>query len=439
LKKAMDRARIVLRCLAGPRLRVAALGAVALIAMLLLCWPSGCTPTNEPPRTTVSNPSTPRLIRVRLCPEVGSAILSASQSPSCFTGVDPAPRRLDLPANTRLPITLSGNRWLIGGTVIGSGEVVIRQASEGSIRINDKAYRGQFRLVAVGGGLFDVINEVDIEAYLQGVLSRELLPGWHEETYKAQAIVARTYALYEKFEPRPPRAWDVYADTRSQVYGGMDAETARSVEAVGSTAGIVVVGGPEGREKVFRAYFHSCCGGGTQSAAQAFNEPYSDALAEQGVGTLCAASPRYTWGPVVVGKEELTRRFRAWGANPIRNNALKNIGPIRSIDIAAWNSAGRPVRYRVIDARGYVYTLGSEELRWAVNTDAAGQVGTTLPSGFIETIINEPDRIRFQKGHGSGHGVGMCQWCAQARALAGMRHEDIVLAAYPRTKLLRAY
>jgi peptidoglycan hydrolase-like amidase len=56
-------------------------------------------------------------------------------------------------------------------------------------------------------------------------------------------------------------------------------------------------------------------------------------------------------------------------------------------------------------------------------------------------VITEPgsDVIRFVDGHGNGHGVGMCQWCSQIRAEAGMRHEDIVLSAFPRAKLIRAY
>ncbi len=432
----MDGIRAVLTRLRSVRWRIAAFAALALIAFGLLCWPIGCTPKTE---TADVKLQASREMRVRLCPAVESAVISASQSAVFFTSIDPTPRRLDLPPNARLSITLSSRGWMIGTTPIGSGEVVIRQNVEGSVRINDRAYRGQFRLVGQGGGTFDVINDVDVDAYLQSVVSKELLAGWHDEAYKAQAIVARTYALYEKFIPKPPREWDVYADTRSQVYGGMDAETPKSVDAVQATAGIVVVYGPEGQEKVFRAYFHSCCGGATQSAAQAFNEPFSEPLSERPASPPCSASPKFNWGPVVVSKDELTRRFRAWGANPIRNNAVKNIGTIRSIEIIAWNSAGRPVRYAVNDARGYQYKIGSEELRWAVNTDAAGQVGTTMASGFVKTIINEPDRIRFQEGHGSGHGVGMCQWCAQTRALAGMRHEDIVLAAYPRTKLVRAY
>jgi stage II sporulation protein D len=57
----------------------------------------------------------------------------------------------------------------------------------------------------------------------------------------------------------------------------------------------------------------------------------------------------------------------------------------------------------------------------------------------VDNNNNEPDSVRFLGGHGHGHGVGMCQWCAEARARAGMRHEDIVLTAYPGAKLKRAY
>ena len=63
-----------------------------------------------------------------------------------------------------------------------------------------------------------------------------------------------------------------------------------------------------------------------------------------------------------------------------------------------------------------------------------------LLSSFVK-VVNEPgsDVVRFVEGHGHGHGVGMCQWCSEIRAEAGMRHEDIVLSAYPKAKLVRAY
>ena len=112
------------------------------------------------------------------------------------------------------------------------------------------------------------------------------------------------------------------------------------------------------------------------------------------------------------------------------------MAPVASVDIQAANHWGRPTRFVVTDTRGAKYSWTGEEIRWAVNTDA--QAGTTLYSSFFK-LINEPDKVKFVEGHGWGHGVGMCQWCAQRRAESGMRHEDIVLAAFQRSKLVRAY
>ena len=61
-----------------------------------------------------------------------------------------------------------------------------------------------------------------------------------------------------------------------------------------------------------------------------------------------------------------------------------------------------------------------------------------LFSSFVK-VITDAENVRFVEGHGFGHGVGLCQWCSERRAEEGMRHEDIVLAAYPHAKLVRAY
>ena len=64
--------------------------------------------------------------------------------------------------------------------------------------------------------------------------------------------------------------------------------------------------GPPGQEKIFKAYFSSCCGGITQSATDAFGDPYIPPLSDQNVQNLCNASPRFNWGPIVIAKSELT-------------------------------------------------------------------------------------------------------------------------------------
>jgi stage II sporulation protein D len=281
---------------------------------------------------------------------------------------------------------------------------------------------------------FDVINDVDVDSYLMSVVTGEMPRTFADEAYKAQAIVARTYALYEARTTGAGRNFDLFDDTKSQVYAGLAAETDRSRAAVAETSGIVVAAGPPGQERIFKAYFSSCCGGVGQSATDAFNDPPSRELTEQNVGALCNESPHFNWAPIELSKAELTRRIRAWGEK--RGHAVKNMAMLDQINIFQVNKYGRPVRFLLIDVRGQRYSLSGEETRWACDADPRG--GPTLLSSFFKPI-NGPDTVRFSDGHGSGHGVGMCQWCAQARAEKGMRHEDIVLLSYPGAKLVRAY
>ena len=412
-----------------------ACGAIVVASVVLLCWPVGCKQNTVPPAPLLQE----RTIRVRVMEGVDRVSIAASQPPIYFTKSDPTLKELGLPRNVNVPVTHNGQQWRVGDTAIGSGDLIIRPTAQGSLLVDGKAYRGELRLVPVtaegGVARFDVMNDVDIDDYLRGVLAKELYPSWQEETFKAQAIVARTYALYVKFAQTKMRHYDVHDDTRSQMYGGMAGETAKANRAVDATAGIVLAYGGSGEEKIFKAYFSSCCGGIGQSSAHAFDEAYQEPLSEQFVGNLCSSSPKYNWGPVVVSKEELTRRFKKFGR--VRNRAEQNMQQVYRIDIEQRNRFGRPVRFVVTDTAGGRYLWVGEELRWAVNTDAGAD--TTMYSSFVENIINEPDSIRFLGGHGHGHGVGMCQWCAEARARAGMRHEDIVLTAYPAAKLKRAY
>jgi stage II sporulation protein D len=358
----------------------------------------------------------------------------AATQPPTYTVGDSGEGTLRLPANAPITFSLTSAGWRVGNAVLGNGDLVIRPAAVGSVRVGGTAYRGQYRLVPVGGKKFDVVNEVDLDDYLKGVLPIELYPKWAEETYKAQAVAARTYALYEKHSATAPRHWDVYADTRSQAYGGIDAETSKSRQAVEDTSGIVLTYGPQGEERIFKAYFSSCCGGVTQSSMDVFAEPFIQPLSAQNVGTLCSASTKFNWPPVVLAKAELTRRIKLWAA--ARGRSEKDMALVRSAEIVARNVYGRPIRFQVIDVSGHRYSFSAEDFRTAVNTDAGG---TSLPSSYVENILNDADRVRFVGGHGYGHGVGLCQWCAEARARVGMRHEDILMAAYPGARLLRAY
>jgi stage II sporulation protein D len=403
-------------------------------ALLLVCWPAGCTQKAKQAATPVGVPT----IRVRLLENQANVTIASTESVSFREAPGVSPRPLNVPRRTPVPVLRTPSGWRIGDTNVDASEItLLPSGADAHLSINGKPYRGDCRLVPVRGGegTFDVINDVDLESYLKGVLAKELYRYWHEEAYKAQAIVARTYALYEMKTAGAGRYWDVYPDTRSQVYGGIGGENGLSRSASDATAGVVVAFGPAGQERIFKAYFSACCGGITQSNAHAFGEVPFPALTEQNNGVRCNMSDHFNWGPLVYNKDDLTRRFRAWGAK--RDHAIKNIGPVARIDLAAANQFGRPVRFTVTDARGQRYSLSGTELRFAINAGAPPK-GSTVPSSFF-TPVDQDTNIRFVDGHGFGHGVGLCQWCAQAQAEAGVRHEDIVIGAYPGATLQRAY
>jgi stage II sporulation protein D len=410
--------------------RVGLLG--ALLIGLVLMVPGGC----QPPRRTVEPPKmSPPIVRVRLLEAQESVTLTATAPSTARAGAGDAARRVELPLNTEISIRLLDDGWRVGETPLGSGELVVLPGADGSVSFGGRAYRGHYRLVPAGRGTFDLVNHVDIDSYLKSVIPREMFPNWHDEAYKAQAIAARTYALYEVRTTSGGKHWDLHPDTRSQVYGGVKDESAKSRSAVDHTAGLVLAYGAPGREKIFKAYFSACCGGISQSAYDAFGDPYIEPLSDQNVGSLCNVAPRFNWGPVVLDKDELTRRIRTWGAS--KDRPEKEIGRISRIDIQYVNRFGRPIRFLITDESGKQYSLGSEETRWACNAGAE-KGAPRLNSSFFKTI-NEPNQIQFVDGHGHGHGAGMCQWCTQVRATRGIPHEAIVLRAYPRSVLVRAY
>ena len=409
--------------------RTSAWAALWGVLILLTLAPAGCR--QNPSTTSSAGP----LVRVCLMQNVDRVNVASSAPVVAKSASESESRKLNFPSGTAVPVALAPEGWHVGNVVMGGGELLIKPAQDGAVSVNGKPYRGEYRLVPVSADRFDVVNDVPMEGYLKGVLPGELPRSWHPEAYKAQAITARTYALYEMKTRNAAKHFDVFDDTRSQVYGGMSVETAKSREGADATAGIVVAYGANGKSpKIFKAYFSSCCGGVGQSVTDAFNEEGTPVMVEQSVGGLCNASPKYNWPPVVISKSELTRRARSWGAK--RNRAEKDMATIERLDVSHINQYGRPVRFMITDARGNRYSLSGEETRWACNADANG--GPILLSSFFKPV-NEQDAVRFTDGHGFGHGVGLCQWCTEARAEQGMRHEDIVRLAYPRSILVAAY
>src|SRR4051794_30420634 len=164
-----------------------------VLALLLLCLPAGCTQQAK----QAAQAGVP-MIRVRLLEGQSQVTVAASESVAFREAPGVNPRPLNVPRRTPVAVARTQTGWRIGETNVDSFELTLLPVGTGAnLSINGKPYRGDCRLVPAGANVFDVVNDVDLESYLKGVLAKELLPYWHEEAFKAQAVVARTYALYE--------------------------------------------------------------------------------------------------------------------------------------------------------------------------------------------------------------------------------------------------
>jgi stage II sporulation protein D len=180
----------------------------------------------------------------------------------------------------KIDVTYKGRRrarLLAPVTVSGGASTTLRGAADNAVR--NGVYRGRMVLVRDGGAVL-AINSVALEPYLYGVVPSEMPASWPAEALKAQAVVARSYALRSR---RPGAVYDVFSDTRSQVYRGVLAETAATSAAVQATkAGVVTVGG-----QIAETFFFSTSGGRTATNEEAFggapisylrsvDDPYDD-------------------------------------------------------------------------------------------------------------------------------------------------------------------
>lgn len=170
-------------------------------------------------------------------------------------------------------------------------------------------YRGTFTVSSDGTNL-TVVDNVALEAYVRGVVSSEMPHDWPVEAVKAQAVAARSYALAH----RRGGAFDVYNDTRDQVYGGILAETPVGDKAVAGTKGQVLLYGG----KVANTFFFSSSGGRTADVTDVFTgskpTPYLVSVPDP----WDTYSPYHDWGPVVVAGTSAAKLLGVAGVDALQ-------------------------------------------------------------------------------------------------------------------------
>ena len=144
-------------------------------------------------------------------------------------------------SSTRLALTkvrLLDKGFFISGDVYSYQRLVITPLMDADIKVNQHSFRGQVILIRTPEGRITVVNTINIEDYIKGVLYHEVSHHWPMETIKAQAVATRTYALYSIAKNKD---YDVTNDIYSQVYGGRGSERYRTGLAVERTASQILV------------------------------------------------------------------------------------------------------------------------------------------------------------------------------------------------------
>jgi len=321
----------------------------------------------------------------------------------------------------------------------GRVEIVFRSASAERLQIGESPYPGAIR-VLMSRDRFDVINDVPIDAYLPGVIAKELYSGWPDETYRAQAIAARSYAMHQReFNAKRGRAYDIDAGQHAQAYMG-HTDSGVAHEAVTHTRGQVLTH----KGAVIRAYYASTCGGRFASARDTwptendFVFNLAPPLQARHRPFACEGAPLYRW-EAERSRAELSARLRSFAKD--RGLPLRAVGEIQSVEIALRNETGRPSVYEVRDDRGGVFEISPEHLRLACNYPASGhkRIGESRRVRSSDLEVEVGERAVVIRGRGFGHGVGMCQYCAQGLAQLGYDHRSMLSAFYPGAEISSLY
>ena len=286
--------------------------------------------------------------------------------------------------------------------------------------LNKACYNGEF-IVTANGNKLNAINVIDIEDYLRGVVPYEIgkLDESKFEALKAQAVAARTYA-YKHFGSRVAQGFDVYADTRDQVYKGLHSATALTDKAVRETEGVVMTYNGE----FITAYYHSTCGGETEGVVTwgRPDHPYLKNKPDlRPDGTPWCRESSYSEWTREFTEDELRDLFQI-NAKEAKAN-VPSFSSIKSMHIQDTLKSGR-IHTLVIETNNGSFTAKADKIRWLFKRG-----GTILPSSFFRIHKNGNEWIL--KGKGFGHGVGLCQMGARARAQAGQSYIQILTHYYP--------
>ena len=374
-------------------------------------------------------------------------------------GVYSGPINIIPVGNTKIIVIINGQKYRYRGNI----EIVI-----------DKDYKK-----------LNVINIIGIEEYLYGVLKKEISPRWPAEALKAQAVAARTYAIFN-MNKYIDKGYNISAYTDSQAYGGVNHEDPLTNKAVDKTRGIIMVD----KGKTINAVYHSDSGGYTEDSENVWGSflPYLRSVKSKFEEKVFP--PHHTW-TYSIDEKDLTKKLQKQGYTV---NSVVSIEPInksetgRISELAFITDNNEVINMKANNFRSLIgadlirSTLFSikvigEEINIAKDTEdkkeiedkdeqkeSMKEILEQKKDWTIKELLelmkkNKEEREKEKEvkvseaeivksntpltfifsGSGNGHGVGMSQWGAYGMALQGSRYQDILKYYYQGINILKKY
>lgn len=305
------------------------------------------------------------------------------------------PLRLTLPVQIR--------RVRDGVSVGGKTVRKLVAVSPATIVVNGKRYRGTIEVIPHGNGLL-VVDDLPLEDYLVGLINCEISSHWPIEAVKAQAVVARTYAIYQK-RARSSALYHLESSVLDQVYDGCEIEDSRAARGVRETVGEVLTYGGQ----PIQAFYHSNCGGRTEVAENVwgFRLPYLRSVD----CAYCTITPSSRWEQTIPLKK-LEALLKGGGIA---------VAGLREVREGKRNESGRLTDLLLVSSRGPTI-VPAGTFRKLVGY-------TVIKSTNFQVKVTE-ESATFT-GAGYGHGVGLCQWGTKQRASDGFTYREILNYYYP--------
>jgi len=291
-----------------------------------------------------------------------------------------------------------------------AGSVRVTPVGGESLRFNGRQYPGVVDIMPSGEALV-VVNELPLEEYLVGAVTAEAGDRMPIEMLKAQAIVARTYAAYQR-QLNARKAFHIVASTANQQYIGRVPVGSPVWKAVRETQGQVLLW--QGR--LFPAFYHTDSGGYTEDPRAVFAASNMPALKPVRV-EFPSASPYQHWR-LDIPLADLGAQLRKGGVS---------VGSVVGLDVVDRSTSLRVSWIAIRGLAGRVVLRGND-LRRLIGYD-------TLKSTLFAVAVTQ--RVAHFVGRGYGHGVGLDQWSAKTMAEQGYTADRIVQYYYPGAVLSR--